>query len=248
MPVSRTSGPAIDSYARAGELHPANGRDLRQKGAIQEIPFNAESPRVVLAGVMNFLRLVRPAPTQAQPLSGRDDDALMTLVQAGSRDAFAMLVERHALRVVRTCARFMGERDQASDLAQGIWVTVWKSRARYQPGSEFLTWLITIARNRCRNELRRQGAVDRHVQKELASGTDHSPEQLDSLLQQERHRRVHQALYRLPEAMRDALIMRYGEELRYDEMSEVLGAHESTLRSRVHNGLKLLKRQLEKNP
>jgi RNA polymerase sigma-70 factor (ECF subfamily) len=111
-----------------------------------------------------------------------------------------------------------------------------------------LTWLITIARNRCRNEKRRQRIVDRHVQTVLPIGSDQSAEQIDSLLMRERQHRVHQALSRLPEAMREALLMRYGEDLRYDEMSEVLGAQESTLRSRVHHGLKLLKRQLEKNP
>jgi RNA polymerase sigma-70 factor (ECF subfamily) len=195
---------------------------------------------------MNFPRLVRAVPAQAQPLSGRGDDALMTLAQAGSREAFAVLVERHAMRVVQTCARFTFDRDQASELAQGTWVTAWESRSRYWPGTEFLLWLITIARNRCRNELRRQRVVDRHARADSPMGTDPSPEQIDSVLILERQRRVHDALSRLPEAMREALLMRYGEDLRYDEMSCVLGAQEATLRSRVHHGLKLLKRQLER--
>ena len=77
-------------------------------------------------------------------------------------------------------------------------------------------------------------------------GEDPSPAQIDSILAEERRRRVHQTLCQLPEVMREALLMRYGEELRYDEMSTILGAQESTLRSRVHNGLKLLKLRLEK--
>jgi len=196
---------------------------------------------------MNFPRLVRFAPAEGQPLSGRDDDTLMMLAQAGSRDAFAVLVERHALRVVQTCLRFAGDRELAGELAQGVWVTVWESRCRYKSASEFLIWLVTIARNRCRNELRRQRVVERHAHAVTLFGANASPEQIDSMLRRERQRRVHEALNQLSAPMREALLMRYGEELRYDEMATVLGAQESTLRSRVHHGLKLLKRQLEKH-
>ncbi len=171
----------------------------------------------------------------------------MTLAQAGSREAFAVLVERHAWRVVQTCHRFTGDREQASELAQGTWVMVWEDRARYRPGTEFLIWLITVARNRCRNELRRQHVVERHVYAVSPLGAEPSPGQIDSVLLEERQRRVHEALSQLSPVMREALLMRYGEELRYDEMSAVLGAQESTLRSRVHHGLKLLKRHLEKS-
>ncbi len=170
----------------------------------------------------------------------------MTLAQAGSRDAFAVLVERHAVRLVQTCSRFTGEREQACELAQEVWATIWQRRSRYRPGSEFSIWLITIARNRCRNERRRQRVVAHHASAVSPLGPEPSQEQIDSLLIEERQRRLREALSQLPIAMREALLMRYGEELRYDEMSTILGAGESTLRSRVHHALKLLKHLLEK--
>lgn len=195
---------------------------------------------------MRFPRLVPPVPADAQPLGARDDDTLMTLAQLGSRDAFAALVERYATRVVRTCSRFTGEHDQACELAQGIWATIWQRRACYQPGSDFSIWLITIARNHCRNELRRQRVVDRYTNAASPLGPEPSPGQIDAVLTEERRRRVREALSELPVALSEALLMRFGEELRYDEMSKVLGTRESTLRSRVHYGLKVLKRKLEK--
>ena len=195
---------------------------------------------------MSLPRLVQSVRIEGVPLSGRNDDTLMTLAQAGSREAFAVLVERHALRVVQTCLRFTGNVERAKELGQEVWVTVWERRLRYKPGTEFLIWLITIARNRCRNELRRQGVVERYRTAILPLGAEMSPAQIDAMLDEERRRRVHAALRQLPIVMREALLLRYGEELRYDEMSKVLGAQESTLRSRVHHGLKLLKRQLEK--
>jgi len=211
-----------------------------------QIPFNAAPLWVVLPSVMRFPRLVQAVQAEGQALCCRNDDTLMTLAQAGSRDAFAVLVERHALQVVHTCWRFTGNVERAKELGQEVWVTVWERRVRYKPGTEFLVWLITIARNRCRNELRRQRVVERHKTATMPLGTAISPAQIDALLDEERRQRVHAALRQLPFAMREALLLRFGEDLRYDEMSSVLGAEESTLRSRVHHGLKLLKRQMEK--
>jgi RNA polymerase sigma-70 factor (ECF subfamily) len=217
------------------------------KYAIRQNHFNAGLPWVVLLSVKQFPRLVSPAPAETQPLGNRDDNTLMTLAQAGSRDAFAVLVERHAVRLVQTCFRFTGDRDQACELAQEIWATIWQRRSRYRSGSEFSIWLITIARNRCRNELRRQRVVTRHASAGSPLGPVPSQGQIDFVLIEERRRRLREALRQLPVVMSDALLLRYGEELRYDEMSTVLGTGESTLRSRVHHALKLLKHLLERS-
>ncbi len=100
------------------------------------------------------IRLVQVTSSHALPLSGRDDDALMTLAQAGSREAFAVLVERHAQRIVQVCGRFTDDVEHARELAQCTWVMVWERRASYRRGSDFLLWVVTVARNRCRNEVR----------------------------------------------------------------------------------------------
>lgn len=193
---------------------------------------------------MGFARLVHSASSGTQGLSERGDDELMTLAQAGSRDAFAVLVERYAHRLVATCARFTHDGEQAIELAQQTWVLVWEQRDRYRPEGGFLLWLTTIGRNRCRNELRRSKVARRHA--EVAPESSPTPAQIEALLVGERRRKVREALCRLPAPMREALVMRYGEELRYDEMAVVLGASESTLRSRVHHGLLRLKNLLEK--
>jgi len=108
------------------------------------------------------------------------------------------------------------------------------------------TCALPISRNHCRNHLRSRGALRRHVEAAAVDETS-SPEQIDALLVQERRRSVRNALGRLPEPMREALVLRYGEELRYDQMAEVVRAGESTLRSRVHHGLRLLRSLLEKD-
>jgi RNA polymerase sigma factor (sigma-70 family) len=189
-------------------------------------------------------RLVPPAPGS---LPERPDDELMTLAQAGSREAFEVLVTRHAERLVHACARLVGNGDTGAELAQETWVVVWTGRAHYRAQGKFVVWLLTAARNRCRNHLRHRGAVKQHASRAAAEGVaSASPEQIDRLLDEERRRRVREALAKLPDRMREALLLRYAEELRYDEMVDVLDAGESTLRSRVHHGLRLLRGLLEK--
>ena len=193
---------------------------------------------------MTFPRLVRAAP---EPLPARSDDELMTLAQAGLRDAFAVLVERHAERLVHVCARFVDDGELGAELAQETWVALWSERARYRGDGRFVVWLITAARNRCRNHVRRHGVVRRHAETVTQAAAPASPDQIDRLLLEERRRRVREALGRLPERMREAVLLRFAEELGYDEMAAVLSVGESTLRSRVHHGLRLLRGLLEKN-
>jgi RNA polymerase sigma-70 factor (ECF subfamily) len=191
-------------------------------------------PRLVLA----------QDPTPCPPLRERSDDELMLLAQSGARPAFAVLVERHAQRVIHLCGRFINDTSRGQELAQDTWVMVWQRRDKYVPNGLFRAWLVTVARNHCRNELRRRHVVAVHAASgdlELQSSREH----IDELLVQERQRRVRQALMELSPAMREALLLRYGEELRYDEMTGVIGTSESTLRSRVHHGLKVLKQKLE---
>ncbi|HXN30527.1 MAG TPA: sigma-70 family RNA polymerase sigma factor [Polyangiaceae bacterium] len=170
----------------------------------------------------------------------------MALAQAGVRDAFAVLVERYAERLVHACSAFVHDSAAGAELAQETWVTIWAQRSQYRPAGKFVVWLITAARNRCRNHVRRHGIVRRHAQRE-ATGEPPSPDQIDRLLLEERRRRVRDALSRIPDGMREALVLRYAEDLRYDEMAEVLRVGESTLRSRVHHGLRRLRALLEKN-
>jgi RNA polymerase sigma factor (sigma-70 family) len=195
---------------------------------------------------MTFPRLVQAHEPPAT-LDQRSDDELMTLAQAGLRDAFAVLVERHAQRLVQVCARFVNDGDLGAELAQETWVAVWTQRAKYRGDGRFVVWLVTAARNRCRNHVRRHGVIRRHDESAARADGVPSASQIDELLLEERRRRVRDALARLPERMREAVLLRYGEELAYEEMAVALRVGESTLRSRVHHGLRLLRSLLEKS-
>jgi RNA polymerase sigma-70 factor, ECF subfamily len=193
---------------------------------------------------MAFPRLVRAKAPAEDALTERSDDELMQLAQAGLRDAFAVLVERHAQRIVQLCSRFANDPQLGRELAQDTWVMVWQGRDKYRAEGGFVPWLITVARNRCRNQLRRRKLAVAHDLEAPPPDSPRSAGQLDELLREERRRRVRLALAELSFPMREALLLRYAEELRYDEMTNVVGSGESTLRSRVHHALKILKDKL----
>jgi RNA polymerase sigma-70 factor (ECF subfamily) len=176
-------------------------------------------------------------------LTSCDDDALMALARAGHRDAFAVLVERHAARVASTCVRLVQDQAMGLELAQETWLAVWSERARYRAEGQFRGWLTTLARNACRNQLRSQQARRRHEQQVEPLLPPH--DDVERLLAGERERRLQRALGRLPEDMREVLVLRFTDELRYEQIERMLGVSESTLRSRVHHALKRLRRYLE---
>jgi RNA polymerase sigma-70 factor (ECF subfamily) len=195
---------------------------------------------------MAFPRLVRVSEPPQNALAERTDDELMQLAQAGLKSAFAVLVERHARRVVALCARFVNDAQLGRELAQDTWVMVWQRRESYRAEGGFVPWLVTVARNHCRNQLRRSKLAAALEQAAPAAEAGSSSAQLDELLVEERRRRVRAALSELSLPLREAVLLRYAEELRYDQMTAVVGTGESTLRSRVHHALKALKQKLEK--
>lgn len=208
------------------------------------IRFNADAWRVFYPAYMAFPRLVRAPDPPRDALGERSDDELMALAQAGLKSAFAVLVERHAKRVVALCSRFVGDPHVGRELAQDTWVVVWQRRDAYRPDGGFVPWVVTVARNRCRNQLRRRKLATAH-EHAAPMETRATPAQLDAVLVEERRRRVRGALSELALPLREALLLRYAEELRYDQMTIIVGTGESTLRSRVHHALKALKQKLE---
>src|SRR6187401_1318833 len=90
-----------------------------------------------------------------------DDVRLMQLVGRGDTRAFEQLIEKHQTLVAGTVARMLGSSSDVEDIAQQVFVRVWKSAKRYVPRAKFTTWLLKITRNLVLNELRRRS---RHVQ------------------------------------------------------------------------------------
>ena len=179
---------------------------------------------------------IEPSPP---PRSEEDaeDVRLMALVSGGDAGAFEQLVERHQRLVIGTVSRMLGNHSDAEDIAQQVFVRVWKSAKRYVPRAKFTTWLLKITRNLVFNELRRRS---RHAQVSLQSETaeeerpirdEHATAPDASLLEQELQKAIDAAIARLPETQRMAVILRRYEELSYEEIAETLDQSVSAVKS-----------------
>jgi RNA polymerase sigma-70 factor (ECF subfamily) len=157
-----------------------------------------------------------------------EDVRLMQLVSGGDTAAFEILVERHQRLVIGTVAKMLGNNSDVEDIAQQVFVRVWKNAKRYVPRAKFTTWLLKITRNLVFNEMRRQrrhshvplqsepGEEERPIKDEHAASPD------AALLEQELQGAIDAAIARLPESQRMAVILRRYEELSYEQIAEVL--------------------------
>jgi RNA polymerase sigma-70 factor (ECF subfamily) len=137
------------------------------------------------------------------------------------------------------CARFCGGPAAGDDVAQEVFVELWRTRSRYEPRGKFRSYLFLIAQTRCLNAVRRK----RH-EEELSDDFVQPGTELEALLDSDRARRVHRKLELLPSKLREALLLRYAGELDYEEMARVLRRSPSTVRSRVFHGLLRLRKLL----
>ncbi len=168
---------------------------------------------------------------EPKPAGKSEDDAvdvqLMELVSGGDTNAFETLVERHQRLVLGTVGRMLGNNSDVEDIAQQVFIRVWKSAKRYVPRAKFTTWLLKITRNLVFNELRRRS---RHAQSSLQSEVEEERPLKDerglspdaSLLEQELQHAIDAAIRELPETQRMAVVLRRYDELSYEQIAEVL--------------------------
>jgi len=194
-------------------------------------------------------------PDQPADPSQDPDTLLMLRVKQGDRESFTELVERWKHPVIGFIYRTLPDPDEAEDLAQATFVQLWKTAARYQPTARFSTFLFTIARNLCLNEIRRR------VRHPADSLDEPRPEDEDHPLRQIEDRRqpgadaeatrselfslVDEALTALPEKQQTALILCRDGELSYEEIAAVLGTSLQATKSLIHRARETLKGRLK---
>jgi RNA polymerase sigma-70 factor (ECF subfamily) len=189
-------------------------------------------------------------PTSPQTATDDPDVVLMARVAQGDEAAFRQIVERHQHAVVGTIAKMLGDPTEAQDLAQLVFLRVWKSARRYQPTAKFTTWLFTVARNLVFNETRRRGRKrEVSIEEREAAGVVHAdaspaarPDQ--ELLDGELRAAVDQAITSLPENQRLAVVLRRYENMPYEEIAVVLGTSVPSVKSLLFRARESLRLQL----
>lgn len=179
----------------------------------------------------------------------------MLRVKRGDQAAFTELVEKYKQPVMNLVYRFLRDATEAEDLSQNVFVQVHKSAARYEVSARFSTWLFTITRNLCLNEIRRRS---RHPADSLDAPHPESEDQParqledakttlpdDAFLHGELETKIAEAIAALPETQRTAILLCRRDDMSYEDIAKVIGCSLSATKSLIHRGRETLKQKLK---
>ena len=152
--------------------------------------------------------------------------------------AFEQLIRLHERRVLMTALRLLGRLEDAQDAAQVVFLRLHKYRRRFDERRELAPWLYRMTVNVCHNIRRRRREIPLPESAELPADTPDPHAEVDLAA---RRRLLHEALQRLPEKQRAAIVLRDIEGLSTREVAEILGSSETTVRSQVSTGRLKLK-------
>ncbi len=219
-------------------------RGTRKRAPVSDPPEGEPGGARVSSGVLEF-GLKGPVVSatdeegQKNVLSER---VLLSKLRRRDPEAFEQLVRQHQDRVFDFCVRMLGDREEASDLVQEIFVSVHQNVDKFRMDARISTWIFRISRNHCINRLKylkRRGRGRSEEWEDVGEGRLHDavggPQKPDEALLASRERaRVHGAIARLDEEQRALVVLRDIEGLSYEEIVEVTELPVGTVKSRLH--------------
>ncbi len=172
------------------------------------------------------------------------DEELVRDIRRGEMEAFDELYGRYSRRLYSYIFRYLGDRDQAEDLLQDVFLSVLRDRAFDLRQGRFRAWLFTVARNACLTHIR-DSSRRRDKVRDLGAGAleldgGASPE--EAAVRGEQAAAVQDALRTLPRSQQDALVLKQVGNLTYRQIARIQGVPEGTVKSRLHNAIRHVQR------
>ncbi|MCH8960677.1 MAG: sigma-70 family RNA polymerase sigma factor [Bacteroidetes bacterium] len=174
------------------------------------------------------------------------DEDLIGQFQAGTVEAFNILVDRYSERLMHYLYGFLGDTGRSQDLLQETFLLVYRNRHSYQPIAKFSTWLYTIAGNLARSEYRKRQSRRRRMYSIQLVNRDNEEYELaipDESFSPDRHtestlqdKYIQEALDQIPPYFREVVVLRDIQQLAYDEIAEITGLPLGTVKSRINRG------------
>lgn len=189
-----------------------------------------------------------------EPAVAKTDQEWMLRLKAGDDEALSVLVAEYRDPVVRFLSRMVHQQALAEELAQEVFLRVYRSRKSYQPRARFSTWLYRIATNVGLNALRdgRMRRLRETSMEDMPSDAarravlaDPAANAEQAMLEAERRQEIRRAIEALPEKQRLAVLMHKYQEMDYAEIAEVLGCSESALKSLLFRAYETLRETLK---
>ncbi len=246
----------------SGWRHTLTGEDERSTRAAFQMPLgaggqsSAAHTATSTATATATTATARPTEEKARPvstdngretssaLSSADQDRLdVRAALAGDQSAFADLVTRYQSAVYNMAYRMLGDPTEAEDAAQEVFVRAWNQLRTFQIDRRFSTWLLSIASHHCIDMLRRRKPTAPLEGVALFLPSD-APEPDELALQGEQRDMVQKLLNTLPEKYRTVTVLRYYNDLSYDEIARATGLTESAVKTQLHRARRMLAEQL----
>jgi RNA polymerase sigma factor (sigma-70 family) len=203
-------------------------------------------------GVANVVRYSTES-SMAPDSSASSPEAVEALIQRclrGDQLAWDAIVRQYWRKVFNVAYKFVGKHDEAEDLAQDIFLKIFKSLDTFDRRANFQTWLISISRNLCidhyRSVRKERETIDRGLDPNELTPVSKDPGPVAALEQRDRVVLLRQAMAALPDTLRTAVLMRDIHELSYQEIADALRLPEGTVKSRINRGRTELARQVRK--
>jgi len=185
----------------------------------------------------------------------RTDVQLMLDVKAGDEQSFELLLRKYRIPLVNFLNRMVRDSAVAEDLAQEVFLRVYRARREYAPSAKFTTWMFRIATNLALNSVRdnRHRQMEISMDQQVDSGesqqpalevADRAPSVEQELVARCRAEMILKAIHALPEKQRAAVLLHKYQELDYDEIARVLECSESALKSLLFRAYETLRVQL----
>jgi RNA polymerase sigma-70 factor (ECF subfamily) len=178
-------------------------------------------------------------------------------VKAGDQQSFELLLQRYRTPLVNFLYRMVRNREQAEDLAQEVFLRVYRAREDYEPSAKFTTWLFRIATNLALNSVRDhryqklEVSMDAPITVDAEDGEERMMEVADEhpdiehhLVEETRKKMIRHAIEKLPEKQRAAVLLHKYQELDYAEISKILQCSESALKSLLFRAYETLRVEL----
>ncbi len=179
------------------------------------------------------------------------DAELMLRVKDGDGASFGVLLEKHRLSVIHFLYRMVQNHAVAEELAQEVFLRVYRSRSTYEPTAKFTTWLFRIATHLALNALRDGKHEKLQERLDDTSGdvparqvSDKQPTVEASMVYESRLEEVRQAVATLPEKQRAAVLMHKYQEMEYSQIARVLNCSESAVKSLLFRAYESLRARL----
>jgi len=169
-------------------------------------------------------------------------------VERGERDAYALLIEAYKGPVFNLAFRMTGSYSDADDLTQEIFIRAYQNLHQFDQGKKFFTWLYTLGINLIRNHLKKKAkdvashTTDHHFSEPQTKG-DESGEEV--LLSEDSMRRLDENMQKLPVDLREAIILKFYQDMTFEEIAAITGDSLSAVKMRVYRGLEKLRQLME---